>query len=705
MRHIHYLGLLLLSTSVIAADNNSDLLISHPNEEIASISDQPELHISSTSDASGIIDLIVFYQPAYVHQLGYVNAINRTLTWVDAINQSLLDSGVGYSVNLVNAEISQTMTTNDELPWNDIETEGSFEFGASSLIQDAIFNSVTRAYEYEMIQQFQPDLVMYVRDWREDDELDDVVGLASYKGELSIVFDPVTYDADTRALFEYVAAHEIGHNLGAHHESSEELSSSTYVESDARAYNCNGRTVMWSTASTDNHLFFSDPYRLEGNSYCGEIGGADNARVIRSVAPVVSSRRSVDEVNSTIGFSESNFVAGELDGHAYVTVTRQGNVDLMSTVDVLITDENATDDFGNTRVRVTFESGETEKTALFAINDDDIGEGSESFNLGLMFPYAADLGLDSAVLSVDDGVKGSVGEFVVTVTSSVYEGDDITVTVDRVNGSAGSTFVIIDAVNGSSDSPAVSPLDFVAGTWQLNFADGELQKTLTIQTIDDSKVENEESLSILASNYLGVSVSPSSQVVTIVDNDTAPSPGLSRGTFSLFSQSESYSENVGSIELKILRSDGDDTTESLILNVVGDGYRTGNIEKVLTFEPGDVEKTVLIPVIDNEEYTGRETTLTASIKSEENASFLVPEITLLIVEDDPPTAPGGSLPDEGDEGGDGVVDGDDGDDTEGDNDEEPSSETGAGSLGLLLGFYLVALVVLRRVNFKKVNKA
>lgn len=92
-----------------------------------------------------------------------------------------------------------------------------------------------------------------------------------------------------------------------------------------------------------------------------------------------------------------------------------------------------------------------------------------------------------------------------------------TVTVGRINGSAGAVTVDYFTSNGT----AMVDEDYVAATGTLTFSEGETSKTFTVSIIDDSIRESGETVLLRLRNATGGAtlVSPSNAVLTIADND------------------------------------------------------------------------------------------------------------------------------------------------------------------------------------------
>jgi hypothetical protein len=672
----------------------NDVIATHPNSQsIPFLKSQKTVFSSElklAKPAGKYIDLMVWFQPNYVEILGIESAISRMDRWVGKINESLFEATSEYTVRLVNAETSLVLS-NDLLPWSDfLDSDSNPVSGAGSIFQNALFNSYDNKYEYRMVQIYQPDLVMLVRDHRDSDELGSTVGLGAYLGELSIIFDLVAEGGAWVDLYDLVAAHEIGHNLGAHHETANVIDGN--YQPEARAYTCVFNTVMWSSISVDNHQFFSDPFKTYEGEICGDVDVANNAKVVRENAAIASTRREPLPSRGEVSFSQLTYSFGEVDVSGYLQLVRTGDLTASAQVDIIFESDTATSgvDMLEDKVRVIFNEGQSEAYALIHVENDGLVEGQEFINARLRFPVGLTIENDTARIRIDDGSTGSNGEFLVSVTGAVYEGDPVTVQVVRFNGSIGENFIIIDAVSGGASPSATINKDFAGGTWQLSFLDGETTKSLQIQTFDDVIFEQNESFDIIASNYLGVPITNAISSVVIVNNDNDYTDGNpdNRGEFIVETSNSNTYEDAGPIEIKVYRINGSDTFENIILKVTGDGLVVGHVEKTILFTPGQSEIIYSIPVIDNEVYSGESFVTSISIKSNDAAKILTSSASVTVFDNEikPPgfvdsPGAGGESP------------------TSGDGDEVPSETQSGGPMGVLIIF----LIILKLSRRNKVN--
>src|SRR5262249_38992627 len=106
---------------------------------------------------------------------------------------------------------------------------------------------------------------------------------------------------------------------------------------------------------------------------------------------------------------------------------------------------------------------------------------------------------------------------------SVVENQSVaTITVTRTNGSTGSVSVNYATSNGS----ATAGSDYTATSGTLTFANGETSKTFTVPILDDTAVENAETVTLTLSSPTGGAAlgSPATATLTINSDDTSNQP-------------------------------------------------------------------------------------------------------------------------------------------------------------------------------------
>ncbi len=171
----------------------------------------------------------------------------------------------------------------------------------------------------------------------------------------------------------------------------------------------------------------------------------------------------------------------------------------------------------------------------------------------------------------------------------------VDVTVLRTGGSEGEVSVRVSTANGTAEAG----LDYVADSQVLTFADGQTSATFTVELIDDTQSEANETFEIALSSAQGGATlaSPDRAVVTITDDDPAP------GTLSFEADTYTVNEADGSVTVTVQRTNGTDgeVTVGVLTSddsaLATEDYTAAVAE--LTFLDGQANATVTIPLLDD----------------------------------------------------------------------------------------------------------
>lgn len=173
----------------------------------------------------------------------------------------------------------------------------------------------------------------------------------------------------------------------------------------------------------------------------------------------------------------------------------------------------------------------------------------------------------------------------------------------------------------TSDGSAVSPQDYTAVSGTLNFAPGEISKSVTIPIVNDGVPEATENFSFaLTGASGGTLLGPSLASITILDDDS------SQVLFT--SASLSVGEGSGAASISVSRT-GNTSLAGSVDYATSDTAGNANCNAVSTaassrcdymatsgtvsFAPGEIEKFILVPIIDDSYKEGTERfTLTLS---------------------------------------------------------------------------------------------
>ncbi len=425
------------------------------------------------------------------------------------------------------------------------------------------------------------------------------LGMAVIGGNSATVSLLPTSDEEFEKSFK-VFIHEIGHTIGGGHEAGAE---STRNEPDARAYRCNGGTIMQSVNSAITQLVFSSPNVMIDGQYCGVAGEADNVRAMNAYIEAGRTFEQGYVRTGEVSFASTSFFANEADGVATVALERSGDVSGSAVVMLQVFDDSASypADYPAWQYRVEFEEGQTTANVDVTLIADAFDEGNETATLKLAYPSRVNVSADTATLTIIDGIAGNAGELEVDVASTVVEGDDIIITLNRVNGSDGELVADVQAFAKTWEDANFAKYVYDYNRYDENvvFADGETSKTIRVATIDDDVPEYTETLSVLVTS--AVNVANADTTVSMLDNENGGAYGMF--SLSLVTTGE-ISDTDGSVELKVSRTGGDAAVTVDLEIVLGNSnaFTLAELDQTsLAFEDGEVEKTVTVKLND---YTG-----------------------------------------------------------------------------------------------------
>ena len=209
--------------------------------------------------------------------------------------------------------------------------------------------------------------------------------------------------------------------------------------------------------------------------------------------------------------------------------------------------------------------------------------------------------------------------------ATATEGQPMSFTVSR-NGAAGEAATVswTTAEDTSGDDPAGSSDYAVQATAQtLSFAEGDISKTITVQTTEDTVDEADETFLVqLSAPSEGTSITDGTATGRITDNDATPELSISApvaveegATSSTVSMTFTVNLSAASgLNVAVDYADSGEGTAT-----TGTDYDT-LIAGTLNFAPGDTSKTIVVTV--NGDYTDEENeTVILRLSSPVNAVF------------------------------------------------------------------------------------
>ena len=379
-------------------------------------------------------------------------------------------------------------------------------------------------------------------------------------------------------------------------------------------------------------------------------------------SPNVETLTVLDNENPNVQFSLSNYTTDESKGTAAISVTLSEVQQQPVAVDYASSDGTATagKDYTAAKGTLYFAPGEKEKTFDLYLTPDELTEGPETVSLSLSnarkIPSGTvDWGTQrSATLTIQDAtslppipgyVPPSIQFGSATFTAKESEGTAlISVTLSAAQNYA----VTVDYA--TSDASAKAGSDYTAISGTLTFAAGDLVKTFNVPIVRDSLTkESMEMLNLTLSNptpsanaKLGTLATASLNIIDdLFPSDTQPQPQPTIGdkpSVQLSSSNFSSKEGKGTAIITV-------TLSAVPTQTVKVDYATGNITDTatagqdyvpangtLSFAPGTIIRTVIIPIVDDGVAEEAET-VSLALSNPQNATLGQPSKATLLIKD------------------------------------------------------------------------
>lgn len=285
------------------------------------------------------------------------------------------------------------------------------------------------------------------------------------------------------------------------------------------------------------------------------------------------------------------------------------------------------------------------KTVQIPILEDALEEPAETVNLQLTLTAgSATLGaIDRAVIAIQaNDTVFEPGTLQLSASSYAVDesGGTLTIRVSRTGGSDGAASVGYT----TGDLTATAGADYATQIGTLTWADGDAaDKTVTIEVLDDSAVEADETLSFALSSASGATLgTPASATLTIADNDEAPPAAT--GTLGFSAELYSAGEGAGSAMITVTRSGGSAGAAS-VRYATGDGSATAGSDYTaasgqLDWAAGDAAPKSFSVTLRQDAADEADETVSLTLSAAAGATLgSASNATLRITDDDTPPAP------------------------------------------------------------------
>ncbi|MCX6882410.1 MAG: hypothetical protein NTV12_07880, partial [Verrucomicrobia bacterium] len=351
---------------------------------------------------------------------------------------------------------------------------------------------------------------------------------------------------------------------------------------------------------------------------------------------------------SVLNFAATSYDVDENTGQVTVNVVRSGNLSAMVSVKYMsISGTNSTDatagaDYTATSGSLTFSGGQTNKSFTIQVRDDQTVELDEVVSLTLFSasPGAA-IGTNStAILTIidNDFAPGRIGFASTALSVSELDGK-ASITVKRTGGNVG----VITVGYGTVNDTAFSPYDYleVSGTLTWNDQD-TTPRTIFVPIYNDGIVEKPERFILFLTNAVpnGAIGLRSTNTVTIQDDDNYGKLAFTVGQYLA-------DENGTNSVITVIRRGGSAESVSVdfttVTNTAIEGKDYTHTNGTLTFGPGEMSKSFVIPILDDALADGERRVL-IKLGNPTNAVLgVLTNATLFIVDNESKNIPAGSV--------------------------------------------------------------
>jgi len=318
-----------------------------------------------------------------------------------------------------------------------------------------------------------------------------------------------------------------------------------------------------------------------------------------------------------------------------VVLDQSGDVPVEVQMDTADATAVAPGDYAAHSLILTIPVGQTSGVVTITINDDGQPEGDETFTVSLTSPSGATLGTPAtAVVTIlGDTSLPSISFANAAYAVNEHEGP---VVLDVVLDEVPVTEVSVQVT--SIDGDAVAGADYTAVNQIVTFAVGETSKAVVIEITDDPIYEHAETFSVSLSAPSGAGLGTTSETtVTINQSDWPPFVYLADGG-NYTAQYEAF-EVLGEIVIPVRLSDPSGVTAEIDYATSGGTAVPGadytEVSGTLTFDPGQTELFIVIPIFDDATPdNGEAFQITLSNPIDCTLDFLSPDDGVITIFDD-----------------------------------------------------------------------
>jgi uncharacterized delta-60 repeat protein len=325
-------------------------------------------------------------------------------------------------------------------------------------------------------------------------------------------------------------------------------------------------------------------------------------------------------------FASPLYNAGESATNAVITVRRYGG--LAGTVSANYFTQGTTAspgaDYQNVSGNLSFGPGENFKTFVVPVIDDALPEDREEVTLALTNAVGSLPLLRQPVATLAIQSDDTIIEFrdVAYNFGEAAPGGRAVIFITRRGESTVAQSVTFSTENGT----AIAGQDYEATSTTVVFNPGETSKAVAVNIIDDTQVEESETVTL----HLNTNIGRSTATLTIFDNDFAP------GILSIV-QPPAVNENAGSVSIAVTRASGKSGAVSVQYTVSNNTATGGSdytpVSGTLNFQEGEIAKPITVQLLDDNSVEGNES-FVVQISAPGGGAILGTDTALVTILDD-----------------------------------------------------------------------
>ncbi|XP_041034399.1 FRAS1-related extracellular matrix protein 3 [Carcharodon carcharias] len=264
---------------------------------------------------------------------------------------------------------------------------------------------------------------------------------------------------------------------------------------------------------------------------------------------------------------------------------------------------------------IRFDKEETEKFCRIVIIDDSLYEEDESFNITLSMPMGGQVGKQypsSRVIILPDMADEPAFYFGDTEYQVDESAGYVEVRVWRTGTDLSKTATVTVRSRKTEPMSAEAGVDYVGISRNLDFAPGVTMQTFRVTVLDDlgqPVLEGPESFELVLRMPMNAVLGEPSKTTVTINDSTSDLPKMQ------FKESQYVGkEKAGKITTVVYRS-GDISYKSTVRCYTRQGTaqvmsdyeeRPNTDDSIITFQPGEIEKTCTVPLVDDTIYEEEE---------------------------------------------------------------------------------------------------